>query len=142
MGDSHSIHGIPRSTHIHIHGISSTMSSDDFLFQVYSVSMLCLFFLYEKAVFGALNPHAHLPEDDNLTEQLKREYDATSEDVHKRKNRIFLNALENIPLHATIFTGAVFVVSQKNTDLSITLSMVATVGCLGVSIAAAFSTLA
>merc|ERR1711907_589191 len=149
-------------------------TSADFLFQTYAVCMLMLFFIYEKAVFGALNPHDHLPEDDHLVVPLKTQYDETPADQHKRKNRIFLNALENIPFHAALFTGALFVVSQRNTNmaiplavllivytvgraafhvfyalgmsgpfpfrsLSIGLSMLATVGCLGLSVAAAFS---
>ena len=50
------------------------------------------------------------------------EYEAKDKDEVKRKYRIFTNIQENIPFHSALLTGAVFVVSIKNSDLNDTLA--------------------
>lgn len=72
------------------------------MFQVYSICTLFLFIKYFITTMYAINNDNH-PEEDKMLPQVPVPADI------KRRERVFLNDLENIPFHMAILWGAFIV---------------------------------
>jgi uncharacterized MAPEG superfamily protein len=93
------------------------------LIQTYSICTLFLFCKYIFAMYYAVNFNKRLPEDKVVLgglEKTEAEKTQSDEEIQKRKERTFLNDVENIPFHVAIFWAALLVeilaISSKEGD--------------------------